>query len=88
MENKTGTATAKRSYTRLEFSLEQEELLIDFVKTNSSLFNPKDAHYKNKMYRDRLWAEFGKQIDKTGIFSFYYDQIFVFWLLIFDFYFF
>lgn len=59
-------AANKRSYTRLEFSLEQEEQLIEFVKANSPLFNPKDPKYKNKMYRDRLWNEIGEKFEKPG----------------------
>lgn len=62
------TSSHKRSYTRLEFSLEQEELLIEFVKANSPLFNPKDSQYKNKMYRDRLWNQIGDKFGKSGIF--------------------
>lgn len=60
--------TAKRTYTRLEFSIEQEEQLIDYVKTNPALYNPKDPQYKSRTYRDRLWEEFGQQINKTGIY--------------------
>lgn len=63
--NKTVT---KRAYTRLDFSLEQEEKLVDHVKMNSALYNPKDEHYKNKTYRDRLWEKFGETIDKPGDF--------------------
>lgn len=59
-------AKTKRTYTRLEFSLENEEQLIDFVKENPALFNPSNEHYKNKTYRDRLWKEFAETIDKSG----------------------
>lgn len=71
-----GQATTKRSYTRLEFTLEQEETLIDFVKSNAPLFNPKDAHYKNKMYRDRLWADVGDTLNKSGTDFFSYCLVF------------
>lgn len=63
---KPSDASTKRTYVRLDFTQEQEEQLIDFVKTNPVMYNPKDANYKNKMYRDRLWAEFGEKIDKSG----------------------
>lgn len=56
----------KRCYTRLEFSLEQEEGLIEFVRANPALYNPKDLFYKNKNYRDRKWSEFGTTINKPG----------------------
>lgn len=64
--NKKTKPSTKRSYTRLDFSVEQEEQLIDFVKSNPPLYNPKDALYKNKMYRDRLWEDIGSILDKTG----------------------
>lgn len=57
---------SKRTYTRLDFTLEQEEKLIEYVKTNPALYNPKEALYKNKTYRDRLWEDFGSSIEKTG----------------------
>lgn len=59
-------ARTKRTYTRLEFTLEEEEKLIDFVKSNSALYNPKDSNYKNKMYRDRQWEKIADDIGKTG----------------------
>lgn len=62
----TETLTTKRAYTRLDFSVEQEEQLIEYVKEHPALYNPKNSLYKNKTYRDRLLAEFGVQIDKTG----------------------
>lgn len=64
--NKKTKPSTKPSYTRLDFSVEQEEQLIDFVKSNPPLYNPKDALYKNKMYRDRLWEDIGSILDKTG----------------------
>lgn len=63
----TGNQPAsKRTYTRLDFTLEQEEELIDYVKVNPALFNPTMDLYKNKMYRDRLWEELGSKLGKTG----------------------
>lgn len=65
----------KRTYTRLEFSPEQEEQLIEFVKANPALFDPKDSHFKNKKYRDRLWNQFGDEIDKKG------ERFFIFFFI-------
>lgn len=59
--------TAKRAYTRLEFTTDQEEILIDFMKSNPPLYNPKDALYKNKSYRDRLWDDIGHKLEKSGM---------------------
>lgn len=61
-------AANKRAYTRLDFSLEQEEGIIEFVKSNPPLFNPKVPEYKNKMYRDRLWNQIGEKFGKSGNF--------------------
>ncbi|XP_055308526.1 uncharacterized protein LOC129572566 [Sitodiplosis mosellana] len=58
--------TTRKTYTKLDFSLEEEEQLIDFVKSNPPLYNPRDERFKNKMFRDRLWAKFGETIKKTG----------------------
>lgn len=69
--------TTKRTYTRLDFTLEDEEQLIDFVKSNPALYDPKSPHFKNKMYRDRLWLEFGNKIQKSGkLFYFVYGNEF------------
>lgn len=68
-DNKTKNETeTKRTYTRLDFSLEDEERLIEYVKSNHALYNPKDSNYKNKTYRDRLWDKFGQQINRNGIY--------------------
>lgn len=58
---------SKRAYTRLEFTLEQEEQLIEYVRDNPVLYNIKDPQYKNKSFRDRLWEEFGTTISKSGL---------------------
>lgn len=66
MEN-ASQSSSKRTSNRLDFTLDQEEELIDFVKLNPALYNPKNAHYKNKMYKDRQWLELGTKINKTGM---------------------
>lgn len=56
-----------RRYVRLDFSPEDDDYLIDNVKLNEPLFNPKHADYKNAMYRNRLWGDIGAGINKSGI---------------------
>lgn len=56
----------KRTYNRLDFTLEQEEKLIEHVKSNPALYNPKDSLYKSRTYRDRIWEDFGVTIGKSG----------------------
>lgn len=38
------------------------------MKSNPSVYNPKNEHYKNKMYRDRLWLDSGESIHRDGNF--------------------
>lgn len=59
-------AATKRTYKKLDFSFEEEEQLIEFVKDNPALYDPKDIQYKNKNYRDRLYNDFGATIEKSG----------------------
>lgn len=62
-------AANKRAYTRLDFSLEQEEKIIEFVKSNPPLFNIKVPEYKNKMYRDpHMWIQITEKFGKPGNF--------------------
>lgn len=63
---KTGKWTKRKPYTKLDFSLEEEEQLFDYVKSNSPLYDPQNENYKNKMFRDRLWDKFGETIEKSG----------------------
>jgi len=66
MDLEDSRKTRKRIYTKIDFSLEDEEALIDFVKLNESLFNPQNDLYKNRNHRDRLWQEIAQQLGKTG----------------------
>lgn len=66
LETDSGTSAKKRTYKKLDFSLEQEEQLIELVKENPALYDPRDLEYKNKKYRDRLLNDFGATIGKTG----------------------
>ena len=70
-------STSKRNYTRLDFNLEQEEKLIEYVKDHPALFDPRDSQYKSRTYRDHLWAEFASSINKTG------KQMFSFFIILF-----
>lgn len=56
----------KRNYKKLEFSLEEEGQIIDFVKQNPSIYNPKDSEYKDRAKRDKLWNDLGEKLSKPG----------------------
>lgn len=58
----------KRAFTKLAFTSDEEEKIISFVKNNPELYDPKNANYKNRSHRDKLWNELGETLDsrKTG----------------------
>lgn len=53
----------KRVYTKLAFSLEDEEKIINFVKENAELYDPKNGEFKNKSHKDKLWNDFAKTLE-------------------------
>lgn len=57
---------SKRSYTRLEFTKEEEEQIIDFVKQNPLLYDPRNPNYKNRTSRDKLWNDIATSLNKSG----------------------
>lgn len=56
----------KRQYNRLDFSLEDEDTLIDFVKQNPALYDTKNQNHKNRLMKDQLWNKIGEKIGQTG----------------------
>lgn len=53
----------KRAYTKLSFSQEDEEKIINFVKNNAELYDPKNINFKNKSHKDKLWSDFAKTLN-------------------------
>lgn len=60
----------KREYRRIQFSSEDEEALIEFVKTNQELYDPKHELYKNRDRKTQLWQKIASDLNKTGKFNF------------------
>lgn len=58
----------KRAYSKLQFTPDEEEKIISFVKNNPELYDPKNPNYKIKAHRDKLWSELGNTLNnkKTG----------------------
>lgn len=54
--------------------MEMEETLIDFVKTNDCLYNPKARYYRKMTYKQQMWNEIGQILQTTGTYT-----IFNFW---------
>lgn len=48
------------------WSAEQDEVLIDFVRGNESLYNIKSKEYRNSQAKQRLWHEIGEILKRTG----------------------
>lgn len=57
---------SKSSYTRLEFTKEEEEQIIDFVKQNPLLYDLRNPNYKNRTSRDKLWNDIATSLNKSG----------------------
>lgn len=56
----------KRTYVRLNFTQDEEEKIISFVKLHPELYDPKNENFKNKAHKDKLWNDLGKTFDKAG----------------------
>lgn len=56
----------KRVYKKLDFTQDEESQIIDFVKQNPLLYDPRNADYKNKIMRDKLWNDLAEKMEKTG----------------------
>lgn len=52
-----GQKSQKRVYSKLSFSLEDEEKIINFVKEHAELYDPKNGQFKNKGHKDKLWND-------------------------------
>lgn len=50
----------------IDFSREEEELLINLIKERSAIYDPKDENYKNGQYRSLQWIEISDIMNKSG----------------------
>lgn len=58
---------AKR-VNKTAFDLQDEEKLIEFVKSNELIYNVQHPMYRNSSMKQRLWNEFASSIEKDGEF--------------------
>lgn len=58
--------TESKSYKKLTFSPQEEETLIDCVRDEPCLYDPKHDQYKNIQYRRRKWNYIGDRVGRTG----------------------
>lgn len=63
----------KRTYARLQFTKDEEENIITFVKEHPEIFDPKHENFKNKSHKDKLWNDFGEALEdpKSGLKCFF-----------------
>lgn len=55
----------KRAYSKLQFTRDEEEQIITFVKQNSELYDPKNVKFKDKAHKDKLWNDLAGLFDDT-----------------------
>jgi hypothetical protein len=48
------------------WSSEQDEIVIDFVRNHEALYNVKSADYRKMQLKQKLWYEVGAILHKTG----------------------
>ena len=48
------------------WKVEEDEILIDFVKNNESLYNVKSKEYRNTQLKQNLWSNAGTILQKSG----------------------
>lgn len=46
-----------------KFTQQEEDRLIEFVKSNSFLYDKEHRDYRNIELRDRTWKKFAKQVN-------------------------
>lgn len=51
---------------RVYFSKEEDDQLIDLIKSNPPLFNIKLKSYKNITIKENIWQDIGNKMNKKG----------------------
>lgn len=54
---------------KVKFTNEEEERIIDFVKSNKILYNAKHPKFRDSEAKNRLWLKSANELEKEGIFS-------------------
>lgn len=58
----------KRRVSFNMWSAEDDEKLVDFVRTREELFNIKNNKFRLHQHKMKLWGEIGKPLNKTGMY--------------------
>lgn len=67
MTSKNHEQSSKRKYNKIEFTLEEEEILIELVKKNEILYNPRHKQYKDRNQKAHAWLDISREMNKKGI---------------------
>lgn len=51
------------------WSSEDDEILIDFVRVHEILYNVKHKDYRQTQMKQKLWCEVGEILNKTGMYN-------------------
>lgn len=54
---------------KTKFTLEEEEKIIDFVKSNDILFNVKHKQFRDGEKKNRLWLQLAKELSSDGLYE-------------------
>lgn len=51
---------------KVKFTEEEEERIIDFVKSNEVLYNAKHKNFRDSEQKNRLWLRLATELNKDG----------------------
>lgn len=69
------------SQKKIKFSLEEEEKIIDFVKSNEILYNVKHKQFRDTEAKNRLWLQLAGDLRMDGSYFHKVAHAFVFLLI-------
>lgn len=53
---------------KIKFTAEDEEKIIDFVKSNEMLYNVKHKKFRDSEYKNRLWLRLANELNQEGLY--------------------
>lgn len=59
------TKSKRSNYRRIDFSVEDEEKLIELVKTFPSIYNVSSSEYKDRFLRHKNWQTISENLSKS-----------------------
>lgn len=53
---------------KVKFTDEEEEKIIDFVKSHEILYNAKHKNFRDSEAKNRLWQRLGTELNQNGMY--------------------